>query len=92
MIPKQGKPPNEVTLYRPISLLPIISTLFGKLLLKWLKPLTESKNLTPSHQFGFWDKHATTSDQIHRITNIIETAYEEIKIFQLYAWIIAPSF
>jgi hypothetical protein len=28
MIPKQGKPPNEVTTYRPISLLPIISKLF----------------------------------------------------------------
>jgi hypothetical protein len=79
MIPKQGKPPNEVTLYRPISLLPIISTLFEKLLLKRLKPLIESKNLIPSHQFGFRDKHAT-SDQIHRITNIFERAYEENKI------------
>jgi hypothetical protein len=52
MIPKQGKPPNEVTSYRPISLLPIISKLFGKLLLKRLKPLIESRNLIFSHQFG----------------------------------------
>jgi hypothetical protein len=80
MIPKQGKPPNGVKSYRPISLLSIISKLFEKLLLKRLKPLIESKNLIPSHQFGFWNKHATT-DQIHRIKNIIEKAYEEIKLF-----------
>jgi hypothetical protein len=91
MIPKQGKPLNEVTLYRPISLLPIISTLFGKLLLKWLKPLTESKNLIPSHQFGFRDKHATT-DQIHRITNIIKRAYEENKICSAIFLDYSPSF
>jgi hypothetical protein len=78
MIPKQGKPPNEITSYRPISLLSI-SKLFEKLLLKWLKPLIESKNLISSHQFGFRDKHATT-DQIHRITNIIEEVYKEKKI------------
>ena len=32
LIPKPGKPPEEVTSYRPISLLPIISKLFEKLL------------------------------------------------------------
>jgi hypothetical protein len=77
--PKQGKPPNEVTSYRPLSLLPIISKLFKKILLKLLKPLIESKNLIPSLQFGFRNKHATT-DQIHRITNIIQKAYEKKKV------------
>jgi hypothetical protein len=60
MIPKHSKPSNELTSYRPISLLPIISKLFEKLLLKRLKPLIESENIIPSHQFGFRDKHATT--------------------------------
>jgi hypothetical protein len=64
MITKQGKLPNEVTSYRPVSLLPIISKLFEKLLMKRLKPLIESKNLIPSHQFGFRYMHAIT-DQIH---------------------------
>jgi hypothetical protein len=68
MIPIQDKPLNEVTSYR--LLLPIISKLFEKLLLKRLKQLIENENLIPSHQFGFRDKHATT-DQIHRITNPI---------------------
>ena len=34
MIPKPGKPVNEVTSYRPISLLSILSKLFEKLFLK----------------------------------------------------------
>jgi hypothetical protein len=91
MISKQGKPPIEVTSYRPISLLLIILRLFEKLLLKRLKPLIESKNLIHSHQFGFRDKHAT-NDQIHRITNIIERAYEENKNFSAIFLDIAQAF
>jgi hypothetical protein len=30
---KPGKPPNELTSYRPISLLPMVSKVFGKILL-----------------------------------------------------------
>jgi len=45
MISKPGKPPHEATSYRPISLLPSISKLFEKLLLKRLKPIVEEKIL-----------------------------------------------
>lgn len=76
MIPKPGKPPEDRTSYRPISLLPIISKLFEKLLLQRLKPIIEEKQLIPSHQFGFRDKHSTI-DQVHRITDVIERALEE---------------
>lgn len=79
MILKPGKPPHEVTSYRPISLLPVMSKLFEKLLLKRLKPILEEKNLIPPHQFGFREKHSTT-DQVHRITNIIEKSLEEKKV------------
>lgn len=79
MIAKPGKPPNDISSYRPISLLPIVSKLFEKLLLKRLKPIIESKNLLPNHQFGFRNRHSTI-DQVHRITDIIEKAYEEKKI------------
>ena len=79
MIPKPGKPPHEAASHRPISLLPVMSKLFEKLLIKRLKPITERKNLIPNHQFGFRSKHSTI-DQVHRITNIIENALEEKKI------------
>jgi hypothetical protein len=43
MIPKQGKPLNEVTSHRPITLLPVVSKLFEKLLFKRLKVIIENK-------------------------------------------------
>ena len=79
MIEKPGKPPHEAGSYRPISLLPIISKLFEKLLLKRLKPIIERKNLVRDHQFGFRKSHSTM-DQVHRITNVIEKALEEKKV------------
>lgn len=79
MIPKPGKPPNEATSYRPISLLPIMSKLFEKLLLRQLKPIIEKNHLIPKYQFGFREKHATI-DQVHRITDIMEKTLEEQKV------------
>jgi hypothetical protein len=53
MIPKPGKNLGEVESYRPISLLPIMSKLFKKLIIKRLKPIIADKHLVPTHQFGF---------------------------------------
>jgi hypothetical protein len=64
LILKPGKPPNEVTFYRPISLLPIVSKVFEKLLLKRLLPMVESNRLIPNHQFGFRQRHSTI-EQTH---------------------------
>jgi hypothetical protein len=49
LILKPGKPPNELTSYRPISLLPIVSTVFEKLLLKRLLPMVENNRLILNH-------------------------------------------
>lgn len=57
-----GKPPHEKTSYRPISLLSIISELFEQLLLKNIKSVWLLR------------KHCNT-DQVHRITNIIEKSF-----------------
>jgi hypothetical protein len=70
MLLKPGKPPKNVGSFRPISLLPSLSKLLEKLLLKRLKPIIEEKNLIPEHQFGFRNKHSTI-DQVHRVTNVI---------------------
>jgi hypothetical protein len=75
MILKPGKNPSEVDSYRPISLLPVMSKLFEKLMLKRLQPIIKEKQLVPTHQFGFRKNHSTI-DQVHRITDIIEKTLE----------------
>lgn len=76
LIQKPGKPPQEASSYRPISLLPALSKLFEKLLLLRLKPVLEGRNLIPDHQFGFREKHATI-EQIHRIVDKINEDLEK---------------
>lgn len=71
MIKKPDKPAEEIRSYRPISLLPTISKLFEKLIMKRLKPLVK----LPSFQFGFRGGHSTI-DQVHRVTDKIEHAFE----------------
>jgi hypothetical protein len=47
MIPKPGKPMHKAASYRPISLLPVMSTLFEKSLIKRLKPIIEMEKPNP---------------------------------------------
>jgi hypothetical protein len=75
MIPKPGKNLSEVESYRPISLLPIMSKLFEKLILKRLKPIIAEKHLVQTDQFGFRKNHSTI-DQVYRITDITEKTYK----------------
>lgn len=75
VIPKPGKPPEEITSYRPISLLPIISKLFEKLFLARLQPILEQKQLIPDHQFGFRNQHSTI-EQVHRVAKTIRSDLE----------------
>ena len=74
MLLKPNKPDEDVSSYRPISLLPIIAKLFEKVIIKRLKPLLN----IPNFQFGFRNNHSTI-DQVHRITNVIEQALEQKK-------------
>lgn len=76
MIPKPGKNPTEVKSYRPISLLPVLSKLFEKLLLDKIQPFLQQ--IIPQHQFGFRNKHSTI-EQVHRIVNHIKEALDDQK-------------
>ena len=78
MIAKPGKPPSEISSYRPISLLGILSKLLEKFLLNRLKLIIARNNLMPSHQFGFREHHSTVV-QIYWITETIEKALESKK-------------
>ena len=75
MIAKPGKNPNDITSDRPISLLPTLSKILEKLILKRLLPIIEDCKIIPSHQFGFRRKHETT-EQVHRLVHTIHKAME----------------
>jgi hypothetical protein len=75
---KPRKPAEDVTSYRPISLLPILSKLFEKLLLTRVHPILHDNQILPDHQFGFRRKRATI-EQVHRVVNVINTAMETDK-------------
>jgi hypothetical protein len=90
-IPKLGKNLSEVESYRPISLLPIMSKLFEKLILKHLKPIIIEKHLVPTHQFGFRDNHSTV-DQVHRIADIIEKTLESKRLCSAVFLDVAQAF
>jgi hypothetical protein len=79
MILKPGKPNTEITSYRPISLLPIISKLFKRLLLIKLKASVPISTLIPNHQFGFREGHATVQ-QCHRLVHYIVESMEDKKM------------
>lgn len=75
MIPKPGKPTENPSSYRPISLLPILSKMLESLFLKRLMPIIDTKSIIPSHQFGFRKQHGTI-EQVHRLVETIHTAFE----------------
>jgi hypothetical protein len=75
LILRPGKPPNEITTYRPISLLPVVSTVFERLFLKRLLRMIENNRLILNRQFGFRQRH-TTIGQTHRIVQRINEALQ----------------
>jgi hypothetical protein len=76
MIPKPGKPLEEASSYRPISLLPIMSKIFEKAMLKGIRPILEETRILPDQQFGFRHKHSTI-EQAHPMTGIIRGTSEK---------------
>ncbi|GJQ88739.1 hypothetical protein Trydic_g21044, partial [Trypoxylus dichotomus] len=52
-VPKPGKEPRLATSYRPISLLPAISKIFEKILLRHVNKYTNQHSVLPPEQFGF---------------------------------------
>ncbi|XP_050497173.1 LINE-1 retrotransposable element ORF2 protein isoform X2 [Diabrotica virgifera virgifera] len=76
LIPKPNKDPHELPSYRPISLLPVISKIFERLLLQRMNPIIERKKLIPEYQFGFRQQHGTI-EQVHRVAKEARDAIEK---------------
>jgi hypothetical protein len=72
---KPGKHPNNITSYRPISLLPILSKILEMILLQRLTSIIDESKLIPSHQFGFRKEHRTI-EQAHRLVYKINNDLE----------------
>jgi hypothetical protein len=80
MISKPGPPPppTEVTLYRPISLLPTMAKVSERLLLSRIEEAVPLNKLIPPYQFGFRENHLT-AQLCHRIINKIRDSLEAKK-------------
>jgi len=76
MVPKPGKPAHDVASYRPISILPIPSKVFEKLLLKRLRSDVDLSHLIPGYQFGFRPGHSPIQQPL-RVVNAIATSLKE---------------
>jgi hypothetical protein len=75
LILKPGKPPEELTSYWPISLLPIVSKVSEKMPLKRLLPIVENNRLIRNHLFGLRQRHSAI-EQTHRIVQRINEVLE----------------
>lgn len=75
-IPKPGKPANEVSSYRPISLLSSISKILERVLLNRINEHIEDNNIIPNQQCGFRTGRSTS----HQLIKVIKTAKENIKM------------
>lgn len=75
LIHKTGKPSDLTSSYRPISLLPSLSKILEKILLKRIYPIIAANNIIPTTQFGFRNNHSALH-QTHRIVDEIATSLE----------------
>jgi len=81
MIAKPGKKnSDDRASCWPISLLPILSKILEKILLKRLTPTIHDSKRISSHQFGFRNKHGTI-EQAHRLVNKIHNDLENKRYY-----------
>ena len=73
---KPDKPLDTPTSFRPISLLPFLSKVLERLILRRLMPHIIANNILPNTQFGFRNSHSTIH-QLHRVVDVISTSLEK---------------
>ncbi|KAL4091929.1 hypothetical protein QTP88_026534 [Uroleucon formosanum] len=70
------KPPDLLTSFRPISLLPLFAKILERLILKRISPIITEKHTLPDTQFSFRTLHSTTH-QLHRLVDAISYSLEK---------------
>lgn len=83
---KPDKPLDDTSSYRPISLLPFLSKIYERLILKRMTPYIVRNNILPKTQFGFRSSHSTIH-QAHRIVDAISLSFEK----KLYCTCVFPD-
>jgi hypothetical protein len=73
-IPKPHKSPSDPRSYRPISLLPVLSKILERIVVKRLLKHIHTEGIIPNEQFGFKRKHSTTT-QLTLLTEHITPIY-----------------
>jgi len=76
LVPKPNNPPDLLSSYRPISLLPFFAKILERLILKRIIPVIIENNILPDSQFGFRASHSTIH-QVHRLVDAISYALEQ---------------
>jgi hypothetical protein len=76
LVSKLNKPPDLITAFRPISLLPFFAKILEKLILKRILLCITEKSILPDSQFGFRSSHSTVQ-QVHRVVDAISYSLEK---------------
>ncbi|CAB0041135.1 unnamed protein product, partial [Trichogramma brassicae] len=72
--PKPGKPPEELSSYRPLCMLDTAGKILERIICDHLEATTESPGGLSNHQYRFWKERLT----INAIENVIATARKAI--------------
>ena len=70
MIEKKNQPPEQITSYRPISLLNVVGKILERVIQSRLTSFAETNNVIPESQAGFRAGRSTTDPLIRLITEV----------------------
>lgn len=91
VLPKEGKPPDSPSSYRPITLLPTLGKVYEYCFLSFLRRIEERLQLLPHEQHGFRANHST-STQLARVSETLIRQYNQGKATVMVALDVEAAF